>query len=362
MGTLNKLKTAYSISRSGAKGWQSYLWNTSMARMGLVGPLLPPVYIGLEPTNVCNAQCPVCETGKGEMKRNIGMLKMNDFQRFINQVHSTTNTLMLYFMGETFLNKNAYDMIRYAREKNIYVETCTNGDYVDPKGVIYSDINKISFQLGGMTEETNSRYRVRSVLAKTKNNLMNLIEERKKNPQSNVQIEVGFIVMRHNEHEVNEFMEWANEVGVDIANIIDPCVRNMMEGYAYLPRNPKYWYYDKNQFDRGKLVPAILPDNECAWIWNSVVINWDGDVVPCCRDPNGTHVLGNVFEEDIKVVFNSKSAREFRRKILHNQREVDICQLCSGYGLPTMVKGKPMGFEIQRHTFNSDDLIISEPA
>ena len=40
---------------------------------------------------------------------------------------------MFYFMGEPFLNRHAYDMIRYARNRSIYVETCTNGDFVDTK-------------------------------------------------------------------------------------------------------------------------------------------------------------------------------------------------------------------------------------
>src|SRR3546814_6393089 len=61
----------------------------------------------------------------------------------------------------------------------------------------------------------------------------------------------SFIVMRHNEHEVPAFLKWAEELGVDIANVIDPCVRNMFEGYAYLPENRKYWYYDEAAFEQG---------------------------------------------------------------------------------------------------------------
>ena len=53
---------------------------------------------------------------------------MNDF---IDEVAPYTSTLLFYFMGEPFLNKNAYEMIRYARENGIFVETCTNGDFVD---------------------------------------------------------------------------------------------------------------------------------------------------------------------------------------------------------------------------------------
>lgn len=354
MGVLSKARTVYRIGKSNPKGWPSFVWNTGMAQMRRSGPLMPPVHVAIEPTNACNAKCPVCETGKNEMVRRKGMLDKQAYENFVGRIAKHTNSLMYYFMGEPFLNKHAYDMIRFTREKGIYVETCTNGDFVDAKGVIYSDINKISFQLGGMTEESHQRYRVASSLGKARKNLYELIEERRRHPESNVQVEVGFIVMRHNEHEVPAFLKWAEEIGVDIANVVDPCVRNMFEGYAYLPRDKKYWYYDEHAFEQGVLRPKVVPENECVWIWNSMQINWNGDAVPCCRDPNGRHVLGNVFEDGLMRTFNGRRAREFRRRILTDQGNVDICRLCSGYGMPNMIKEKPASFSVMRHTMNPD--------
>ena len=294
------------------------------------------------------------------MARRKGMLDRHVYQDFIDKVAPTTNTLLLYFMGETFLHKHAYEMIRYTRNAGIYVETCTNGDFVDPEGVIYSDINKISFQIGGMTEESHQRYRVGTSLEKSKEKLLALIEEKKKHSNSNVQIEVGFIVMRHNEHEIPRFMEWAREIGVDTADVVDPCVRNMLEAYAYLPKDRKYWFYDEEAFERGELRPKIIPDNECQWIWNSMQINWNGDAVPCCRDPNGKHILGNVFEEGLNKVFNGEKAREFRRRILTDQGNIDICQLCSGYGLPVMQKEEPGNFSVVHHSSDPQEAAALE--
>ena len=37
--------------------------------------------------------------------------------------------------------------------------------------------------------------------------------------------------------KLKKFLKWSNELNVDVANIIDPCVRNMVEGYAYLPKD-----------------------------------------------------------------------------------------------------------------------------
>ncbi len=352
MSFISKITTLSKIIASNQRGWKSLVWNTSMARLNKAGPLMTPAHIAIEPTNACNAKCPVCETGKDEMLRTKGLLDRKKFELLIDKNFRSINTLMYYFMGEPFLNKNSYDMIKHARSKSIYVETCTNGDLVDAKGVLYSDINKISFQIGGMTEKSHQIYRVNSSLNKVKKNLYELIEEKKKVNNTNVQIDLGFIVMRHNENEVDEFIKWSKEIGVDTANIIDPCVRNMVEGYAYLPKDKKYWFYDEEAFEKGILKPKLIPHNNCDWIWNSMQINWDGEAVPCCRDPNGMHTLGNVFEMGLNNVFNSKKSVDFRKKILSRQKSVGICNLCSSYGLPDLQKIKPKKFVTNFDTIN----------
>lgn len=357
-----KMKLVADMVSKRPKGWQSLLWNSTMAQMRRPGPLMAPVHVSIEPTNACNARCPVCETGKGDMQRKSGFLDEHLYKSFIDEAAPTTAVLLYYFMGEPFMHRSSYDMIRYAREKGIYVETCTNGDFVDPEGVIYSDINKISFQIGGMDNETHQRYRVRTRLDKAVANLERLIELRNKHPDSAVEIEVGFIVMRHNEHQVEDFLDWAKKIGVHRASIIDPCARNMLEAHAYLPKNKKYWYYDEEAFERGILKPKKLPDNECVWIWNSIQLNWDGTAVPCCRDPNGRFPLGNVFERGLKEVFNGDTATSFRSRLLRKQGEISICKLCSGYGLPQLQHAKPADFTIERHTVNAESIPTHEEA
>ncbi len=343
---------AYRLAAQRPKGWKSVLYNTAMAKARRTGPLMMPVHVSVEPTNVCNARCPVCETGNRTMERKPGMLDLQAYRKFIDDVTPHASILMFYFMGEPFLNKHAYEMIRYARDAGLFVETCTNGDFVDAKGVVYSDLNEINFQIGGMTPETHAVYRIRSDLEKVEKNLDELVRERRKHPGSNLQINVGFIVMKHNEHEVPKFLAWAKEAGVDKANVIDPCVRNVIEGHAMLPNDRKYWFYDEEAFERGVLRPKHVMDNECTWVWNSIMVNWDGDVVPCCRDPHGHHVLGNAFETPLREIWNGAKARAFRRSIIKDQGSVNICELCSGFGVPQLIPEKPVHFEVAHLGFD----------
>ena len=80
-----------------------------------------------------------------------------------------------------------------------------------------------------MDQKTHEIYRI-SKLDKTIENIEKLVQLRKKYNNSSLEIEVGFIVMRHNEHQVKEFYNWAKNIGVDIANVIDPCTLEKHDG------------------------------------------------------------------------------------------------------------------------------------
>ena len=82
------------------RGWRSLLWNSTMAQLRRPGPLLAPVHVSIEPTNACNARCPVCETGKGDMQRKTGFLDEHLYKEFLDDAAPTTAVLLYYFMGE----------------------------------------------------------------------------------------------------------------------------------------------------------------------------------------------------------------------------------------------------------------------
>jgi radical SAM protein with 4Fe4S-binding SPASM domain len=301
-----------------------------------------PVSITLEPTNVCNLRCPVCETGANILGRKPRMMTYEEFIKIINKVGVKANHVMFYYMGEPFLNKEAYRMIRYARDMGLYVLSCTNGEVVDPVRLYESGINQISFQIGGVRQETHSVYRVNSNLARTMDNLstyLEIIRSRGRKRGENV-AELGFIVMRHNEGEIKEFIEIAEKMGVDLKSIINPCVRTPQQGMDFLPQSDAYWIYERKKLEKeGCLVPKrIYPENSCPWLYYSITIHVDGNVVPCCRDPHGQHIVGNLLEQSLEDVWNGPKIRAFRSAVFSNQVKVDTCRLCPGEGLPPLFK------------------------
>ena len=292
-----------------------------------------PVNITIEPTNLCNLRCPVCETGAGTLGRADGNMTFEQFKTIIDKVAPTTNTLMFYFMGEPFLNKRAYEMITYGKQSGIpFITTCTNGDAVNPRKLVECGLDEVSFQIGGMTQETHQTYRINSNLARVLENLAETIRI-KKELRSKLRVAVGFILMKHNEHELDDFQRMVRELGADEANVIDACVRDMDQGRKYLTTDTRNWYYDVEAFRRGVLRPKIVPKNECPWIYYSMSIYVNGDVVPCCRDTTGKFIMGNLLRQDLDEVWNGKPFQDYRRKLSENQPGISICSLCSGYGV-----------------------------
>ena len=290
-----------------------------------------PINITIEPTNICNLDCPVCETGAGILERKNAYMSLLSFKDIIDKIYQHTNTLMFYYMGEPFMNKDAYNMISYAKIKGIpWVTTCTNGDPVHPEKLVLSGIDEVSFQIGGISQETHQIYRVNSNLERVLDNIRETIQF-KKETNSNIKIHCGFILMSHNEHEIGEFFRVMNEIGLVEASIIDPCVRNIAQGKQFLPKDKNRWIYDIDAFDIGILKPNKSLNNKCPWIYYSMVILVNGDIVPCCRDPQGLHIMGNLISQEMDEIWNGDLFKNFRGRINADQGNVDICRLCSSY-------------------------------
>ena len=69
-----------------------------------------------------------------------------------------------------------------------------------------------------------------------------------------------------------------------------------------------------------------------------MVLNWDGDVVPCCFDMNNLFVFGNALENSIKGIWNSENYVNFRKMILKNKSASPLCKNCPGTNKETFVQ------------------------
>lgn len=299
-----------------------------------------PLTIMVEPTNICNLKCPLCPTGAGLIKRVKGFMSFANFKKIIDEAEDYIIHLRLWNWGEPLLNKEIFKMISYTKRKKIFVNLSTNSNFLDKEiaeKLIKSNLDELIISLDGASEETYNKYRKGGDFNQIIEAIKFLVKRKKELNKKNPYIKLQFIIMRHNEHEIDKIKLLAKQIDVDeiafkTVGIMD--YSNKEDIRKYLPTNKKYSRYilDKNQVLSKKRI-----NNWCDFLWEEMIINWDGSVVPCCFDMNNLHVLGNVFERNIKEMWNNQYYTNFRKKILENKKGILLCKNCPGTNKETFV-------------------------
>lgn len=314
------------------KSW----WRTLIAQLSFfLGktrvPVLP-TYLDAEPTNHCNQKCPGCATGDGTLSRPRGMMKPEVFQKVMDDVGRSINFTDLYCMGESFLNKNLYQFIAMAKEKGIFAKIDTNGIIVDAEKLLASNLDQINFHISGTTQEIHDRYRRGGDLENILGNVRKLVEARKKYPQSKLQIRLGMIVFKQNEHQTEDFFTLARQLEVDEAYLIEGKIPNSnLDAMKEMLTNIEgLKVYDEELLEKGIL--RRKNRSKCSWPWHGTSISWNGDVHPCCHDYYNEHKMGNIFEQDFEEIWNGEKLQLFRQHLLDGD-DIPMCRECPGYGV-----------------------------
>jgi len=288
-----------------------------------------PVSYSIEPTNYCNLKCPECPSGLGALTRPLGMLSVDDFKLIIDQIKDTGFYVQLYFQGEPYINKHLPEMIKYAQSKNIYISISTNGHYINQKtvdNILENAPDKLIFSMDGLDEESYRKYRVGGSFKKADSGLRMLIKRRNELKKKKPYVEFQFIVMKQNEHQLDDVKKYCKDAGVDKLVFKTMQVTSYENALHFLPSNKKYRRYivgDGTFRIKNKL------KNHCFALWRTSVITWDGKVVPCCFDKDANFELGKLNGKTMKDVWLSEPYQNFRQGVLNNRKGLDMCTNCT---------------------------------
>lgn len=305
--------------------YQASKWLKRPVQWGL------PVSISFEPTTSCNLRCPECPSGLRAFSRPTGMLKKDFFSETIDQLSRELMYLVFYFQGEPYLNPDFLDMVRYAASKKIYTATSTNGHFLNDanaKRTVESGLDRLIISIDGTTQETYEQYRVGGNLKKVLVGAANIIKWKKELNSSKPFVIFQFLVVRHNEHQIEEVKQLAKQIGVDQVRLKTAQVYDYEnDPNRLIPTNNRYSRYKKDK--NGKMAFRGNNANHCWRLWHDPVITWDGAVVPCCFDKDARHRLGNLRDQSFKELWQNKNYRNFRSQVLQSRKNIDICANCS---------------------------------
>lgn len=284
-----------------------------------------PLSAGIELTNHCNLRCPECLSGSGTMTRPAGFMNISLFDKIIAELRPYLLNINLYFQGEPMMHPEFFDFVEKAEGINTIVST--NGHFLSEENaekLALSDLSKLIVSLDGMNANTYSLYRRNGNFETVIKGIEKTSEAIRKR-RSGLKLEIQFLVSRYNEGEIDSARKFAK--GVNAAfKLKSMQIINKENIEEWQPANKKYRRYEP---ENGMFRIKSSLSSHCLRLWINPVITWDGKVVPCCFDKDGSHIMGDLNKSSFSEIWYGEKYMEFRRSLLGRRKEIDICRNCT---------------------------------
>jgi hypothetical protein len=183
-----------------------------------------PQILQIELSALCNISCPLraCTMNNtGQMRRN-NTMRYEDFCKIIDEIGPNLEIIRFRIFGETFMNPDAYRMIRYARQRkpDVFMEVSTNGLLFSTDEVrrrlVQCGLNYVLFSIDGAFPANYAKYRRGGDLELVLDNLAGVVRLRNE-LKTDLYVCWRYILFNWNdsEPEMEHALELARTIGVD---------------------------------------------------------------------------------------------------------------------------------------------------
>ena len=191
-----------------------------------------------------------------------------------------------------------------------------------------SGLDRLIISIDGTTQDVYKQYRRGGNINKVIEGAKNIVKWKKELKSKTPFVFFQFLVVKPNEHQVEDIKALAKEVGVDEVRFKTAQVYDYEnDPNQLIPVNEKFSRYKKKA--DGTYIAKNKLANSCWKLWHANVITWDGLVVPCCFDKDAMHRLGNLKNQSFKRSGIMIITRQFRRELMTSRKNIDICANCS---------------------------------
>lgn len=291
-------------------------------------PWSMPLHMQFELTNYCNLRCPVCPSGTHKLNRPPQAMDPALLERVLEEAGPYLLTMSLWGWGEPLLHPRLEEILRAARECSAMKLLSTNGQNLNQERVLDALINEppdyLIVALDGLTDETNSTYRAGAKIAPALEGIRKLAEMKRARGQRLPVLNMRYIVMKHNEHEIPLVEEFARDHGFEMLSMrqvyfIESTGGDRLRGElqaggdaragraGYICQHP-FWF------------PTVLVD---------------GTFVLCEQDYAGEMSPGHISgDTTFRELWYSAHTAELRRQIRDHWQTVSFCRECPCAGIP----------------------------
>jgi radical SAM protein with 4Fe4S-binding SPASM domain len=305
-----------------------------------------PLFLQVEPTILCNLECTFCINPF--LPRQRTNLSLANFERVLSQVPSATK-VSLVGIGESFMNKELWSIIRMAKARGVQIGTTSNGTFLTDRlvrDILDSGLDWLNFSIDGATKATYEKLRPGAEFEKVLANIRRVVAALGERPRP--ELAVWFLSNDENLHELPDMVELVRSLGIRSLNTQgvhywghpdwhERAVRaNALDDLVAVLRETQRRAADAGIQFQWLNFPDRNAARTCKWPWKGAYITSDGFVTPCCE--NGSDPMrinfGNVFEQPFAEIWNSPRYQGFRRELQSERSRPSICVDCPSYHRP----------------------------
>jgi len=276
-----------------------------------------PKILNLEITNFCNLRCPIC-VAKNTRKQ--GFLDIDFLKKIIGENTATFKDqfIWLHFNGEPLLHPRLPEVIRIIKKAGAKTRLSTNAALLTEEKsleIMEAGLDYIVFSIDGNTKETYEKIRNGANFEEVENNILRFLKI-KKERRFKTDTQVQIIKTKENEKEIKPFIKKWRGRDINYINVKSFCTRAW--------RSKEIGKFT----DVAKAKERIVFRPPCFYLWETLVILWNGDVIACCQDLEGELRVGNLREDNLMQIWNNPILVEQRRRHLEGDFSAIPCRRC----------------------------------
>jgi MoaA/NifB/PqqE/SkfB family radical SAM enzyme len=321
-----------------------------------------PVCLYLEVTNRCNLLCTTCPRTFAELEPPADM-PWELFVKIVDQIPDVTRAV-LHGVGEPMLVKNLPKMVRYLKERGIYVLFNTNGTVLNERNgraLIAAELDELRVSLDAANAASYLKIRGKDYFKRILRNVKAFRDLQEREGHLRPKVSAWLTGLRETIGELPEFVRLAAAMGV--REVYLQRLVFFQRGPLGMARPDQALFEQLTREESDHLREAedlarslgvafnasgaasepgsslVRKTNGSPWSlcqrpWTVMYFTANGRALPCCIAPFSQHgyenyTLGDATQEEIRAIWNGPRYRSFRESLMSDTPP----QACASCGL-----------------------------
>ncbi len=318
----------------------------------------PPVCVYLEVTNRCNLLCETCPRTFEELEPPADM-SWELFTSIVDQLPGLTRAV-LHGVGEPMMVKNLPRMIRYLKQRGVYVLFNTNGTLLAPRKrgeIIDTGLDELRVSLDAAEAQSFFKVRGKNFFDRIVRNVGEFIALQKEIGASTPRVSLWLTGLKETVEQLPDFVRLAARIGVGEVYLQRLVFDDLGRGLA----REESSLFAKTQREEEEAIAAAqalgrelgvtidasgatepgaslkraeenAPWSGCRRPWSLMYFTAHGRALPCCIAPFSargyeTYTLGNATQETLREIWNGSAYQDFRAALV-GDTPPKPCQNC----------------------------------